>query len=153
MTPPRRQRLILCLICLTALGGAVALGLFALQQNINLFFTPSQVHAGEIPPQSQHRPFRIGGLVVQGSVTRNPTDLRITFALTDTANTIPVSYTGILPDLFREGQGIVALGKMQNGQFIASQILAKHDENYMSPEVKAALDLAERAKKTQPPAH
>jgi len=142
MTPQRRQRLVLCALLVAAVGGAVALALLALERNINLFFSPSQVQAGEAPAG---RAFRIGGMVVDGSVARGD-DLTVTFALTDTAATVPVAYTGILPDLFREGQGIVALGALQGGVFVASQVLAKHDETYMPPEVSAALQAAHRAR-------
>jgi len=142
MTPQRRQRLVLCALLVAAVGGAVALALLALERNINLFFSPSQVQAGEAPAG---RAFRIGGMVVDGSVARGD-DLTVTFALTDTAATVPVAYTGILPDLFREGQGIVALGALQGGVFVASQVLAKHDETYMPPEVSAALQAAHQAR-------
>lgn len=139
MKPQRRQRLILIILLVTAVGGAVALTLTALEKNINLFFSPTQVRAGEAPAGGT---FRLGGMVVQNSVSRSDTDLSVRFALTDTASTVQVAYTGILPDLFREGQGIVALGAMRGNIFIASQVLAKHDENYMPPEVSAALKAA-----------
>jgi len=142
MTPQRRQRLVLCALLVVAVGGAVALALLALERNINLFFSPSQVQAGEAPAG---RAFRIGGMVVDGSVARGD-DLTVTFALTDTAATVPVAYTGILPDLFREGQGIVALGALRGGVFEATQVLAKHDETYMPPEVSAALQAAHQAR-------
>jgi len=142
MTPQRRQRLVLCALLVAAVGGAVALALLALERNINLFFSPSQVQAGEAPGG---RAFRIGGMVVDGSVARGD-GLTVTFALTDTAATVPVAYTGILPDLFREGQGIVALGALQGGVFEATQVLAKHDETYMPPEVSAALQAAHQAR-------
>jgi len=139
---PRRRRLVLSALLVAAVGGAVALALTALERNINLFFSPSQVQAGEAPAG---RAFRIGGMVVDGSVARGG-GLAVTFALTDTAATVPVAYTGILPDLFREGQGIVALGKLNDGVFVASQVLAKHDETYMPPEVSAALKAAHQAR-------
>ena len=142
MTPQRRQRLILSCLLVAAVGGAVALALTALERNINLFFSPSQVRAGEAP---DGRAFRIGGMVVDGSVARGD-DLAVTFALTDTAATVPVAYTGILPDLFREGQGIVALGAMRGQVFVATQVLAKHDETYMPPEVTSALQAAHRGR-------
>jgi cytochrome c-type biogenesis protein CcmE len=104
-----------------------------------LFYSPSQVAAGEVPDNTT---FRLGGMVVEGSVKRSGTDLSIAFDLTDTAKVVTVRYTGILPDLFREGQGIVTTGSIQNGEFIAQQVLAKHDENYMPPEVSAALKQA-----------
>ena len=139
MRPQRRQRLMLIALLLTVVGGAVALALTALEKNINLFFSPTQVHAGEAPSGDT---FRLGGMVVTNSVRRNDTDLSVNFALTDTASTVPVVYTGILPDLFREGQGIVALGVMRGDVFVAQQVLAKHDETYMPPEVSDALKAA-----------
>lgn len=141
MKRQRRQRLILSILLVGTVGAALALGLTALEQNINLFFSPTQVRAGEAP---QHNNFRIGGMVVANSVERNASDddLRVTFQITDTETTVPIEYTGILPDLFREGQGVVALGKMQGSRFVASEILAKHDETYMAPEVSDALKAA-----------
>jgi cytochrome c-type biogenesis protein CcmE len=140
MKPKRRQRLVLVGLLVAGVGIAVGLALLALQENINLFFSPSQVVAGEAPVGS---PFRLGGMVVDGSVSRAGESLEIRFDLTDTANTVTVAYTGILPDLFREGQGIVAQGSVDdNGLFTATQVLAKHDETYMPPEVIDALDKA-----------
>ena len=140
MKPKRRQRLVLVGLLVAGVGFAVGLALLALQENINLFFSPSQVAAGEAPVGS---PFRLGGMVVDGSVSRVDQSLEIRFDLTDTANTVTVAYTGILPDLFREGQGIVAQGSVNdNGLFTATQVLAKHDETYMPPEVIDALDKA-----------
>ena len=140
MKPKRRQRLVLVGLLVAGVGIAVSLALLALQENINLFFSPSQVVAGEAPVGS---PFRLGGMVVDGSVSRADQSLEIRFDLTDTANTVTVAYTGILPDLFREGQGIVAQGSVNdNGLFTATQVLAKHDETYMPPEVIDALDKA-----------
>jgi cytochrome c-type biogenesis protein CcmE len=132
--------LVLVGLLVAGVGIAVGLALLALQENINLFFSPSQVVAGEAPVGS---PFRLGGMVVDGSVSRADQSLEIRFDLTDTANTVTVAYTGILPDLFREGQGIVAQGSVNdNGLFTATQVLAKHDETYMPPEVIDALDKA-----------
>ncbi|XXK29250.1 cytochrome c maturation protein CcmE [Arenicellales bacterium nBUS_45] len=140
MKPKRRQRLVLVGLLVAGVGIAVSLALLALQENINLFFSPSQVVTGEAPVGS---PFRLGGMVVDGSVSRAGESLEIRFDLTDTANTVTVAYTGILPDLFREGQGIVAQGSVDdNGLFTATQVLAKHDETYMPPEVIDALDKA-----------
>ena len=140
MTPLRRQRFIL--VGLLVLGVSVALGLtlLALRENINLFFSPTQVKAGEAPQQAT---FRLGGMVVEGSVRRPDADLSVEFVLTDTVEQVTVTYKGILPDLFREGQGIVAQGMLKNnGIFEAKQVLAKHDENYMPPEVADALKKA-----------
>ncbi len=128
-------------LILAGISVSVGLTLKALEKNINLFFTPSQVASGDAPGNTN---FRVGGMVVVGSVERNPDNLEVTFDLTDTAEAITVTYSGILPDLFREGQGIVALGSMQGGRFVAGQVLAKHDENYMSPEVSEALKAANR---------
>lgn len=118
----------------------------ALKENINLFFSPSQVMAGEAP---KNYTFRIGGMVATGSVKRNNTNLDVNFEVTDTAKNLPVVYTGILPDLFREGQGIVAQGKLRNdGVFVASEVLAKHDENYMPPEAAEAIMNAQKMQAT-----
>ena len=136
MRAKRKRRLLATGLLVIGISTAVGLVLLALKQNINLFFSPSQIVAGQAPVQTN---FRIGGMVVNGSVKRNQTDLQVTFELTDTAATVPVSYAGILPDLFREGQGIVASGKMQQGIFVADQVLAKHDETYMPPQVSDAL--------------
>ncbi|HEX5514468.1 MAG TPA: cytochrome c maturation protein CcmE [Gammaproteobacteria bacterium] len=134
----RGRRMLLVGLLLLGVGGAVALVLMALNENMSLFFSPTQVVAGEAP---QGHPFRIGGLVAEGSVDRPGQDLDIRFAITDGANAVHVSYTGILPDLFREGQGIVARGRLQqDGTFFAEEVLAKHDENYMPPEVHQALE-------------
>ena len=140
MTPRRRQRFILVGLLLVGVGLAATLALLALQENINLFFSPSQVVAGEAPVGT---PFRLGGMVVDGSVIRGAENLNIRFDLTDTAQSVRVPYTGILPDLFREGQGIVAQGSIDaSGQFTATEVLAKHDETYMPPEVADALEKA-----------
>jgi len=121
---------------------AVGLALTALNQNINLFYSPTQVANGEAPANTS---FRLGGMVVDGSVKRSNDDLKVAFDLTDTAKVITVQYDGILPDLFREGQGIVTTGSLIDGAFIASEVLAKHDETYMPPEVNDALKKANAA--------
>lgn len=137
MNPLRRQRLFLVIFILLGVGVAVALTLTALQENINLFYSPKQILAGEAPTD---RPIRAGGMVVAGSVKRDPNSLKVAFEVTDYSGTIAVDYEGILPDLFKEGQGIVALGRWApSGRFVATEVLAKHDENYMPPEVAAAL--------------
>ena len=126
------------------LGVAVTLVLNAFQSNLVFFFTPSQVVAREAPTS---RPFRIGGLVEEGSLKRDPGTLTVHFRVTDTAQTIPVTYTGLLPDLFKEGKGVVAQGKLgPDGAFHATEVLAKHDENYMPPAAKDAIDQAHRTK-------
>ena len=125
---------------LAALGVASALVLNAFQSNLVFFFTPSQVASNEVP---RDRAFRIGGLVEAGSVVREKDALTVRFRVTDTAQTVPVVYTGILPDLFREGKGVVAQGKIgSDGTFKATEVLAKHDENYMPPEAAHALKQA-----------
>ena len=137
MRAKRKQRLIFILILLVGFGCAAALGLYAMRQNIMLFHTPSEVVSGEVP---QNKLFRIGGLVVEGSVVKEDDGLTTEFNLTDTGETITVRFTGLLPDLFREGQGIVAQGQLNDkGIFLAQEVLAKHDENYMPPEVADAL--------------
>src|SRR5690625_2134985 len=134
----RIRRLILIGLFLLGVSGAAALVLMALNENMSLFFSPSQVIAGEAP---QSHVFRVGGLVAEGSVHRPSEDLNVSFMITDGANAIRVNYAGILPDLFREGQGIVARGRLnQDGTFHAEEVLAKHDENYMPPEVHRALE-------------
>ncbi|HND24930.1 MAG TPA: cytochrome c maturation protein CcmE [Rhodocyclaceae bacterium] len=140
----RHKRFAIVLGGLAALGIAATLVLNAFQSNLVFFFTPTQVAAGEAP---KDRAFRIGGLVKEGSLQR--TDITARFTVTDTAKEIPVTYTGILPDLFSEGKGVVAQGRLgADGQFTASEVLAKHDENYMPPEAKAAVDQAHQAAKS-----
>ncbi|MEA3303430.1 MAG: cytochrome c maturation protein CcmE, partial [Pseudomonadota bacterium] len=138
MNPKRKQRLILISAMVIGVGVAVSLILLALNENINHFFDPTQVVAGEAP---QNHTFRIGGMVVEGSVVKRGAgnELHTRFDLTDYKETVAVTYDGILPDLFREKQGIVALGKLQDNVFVAEEVLAKHDENYMPPEVTASL--------------
>ena len=136
MNAVRKRKIIRigCLIGVIAI--AVALVTYALRQNINLFYSPSQVVTGEAP---QKQAIRVGGMVVKGSVVRE-SNLNIRFLITDNANTIEVSYRGILPDLFREGQGIVAQGSVLDAHHVtATDVLAKHDENYMPPEVKSVM--------------
>ena len=141
---PRTRRALWIVGGLAALGVATALVLNAFQSNLVFFFTPSQVVAKEAP---QSRPFRIGGLVEQGSLQRDPNSLTVRFRVTDTAQTIPVTYTGLLPDLFKEGKGVVAQGTLgPDGAFHATEVLAKHDENYMPPAAKDAIDQAHRTK-------
>lgn len=140
MTPKRKQRLLLVCIMLAGVVAAAAFATNAFRENIMLFHSPSDVAAGAVEPG---KPFRVGGMVVEGSVKRSSEDLAVTFELTDHGETISVSYVGILPDLFKEGQGIVALGALNStGTFKASEVLAKHDENYMPPEVADALKRA-----------
>lgn len=136
---PRHKRTAMIIGALAALSLAAYFVLNAFQSNLVFFFTPSQVGAGEAP---QNRTFRVGGLVKEGSVKRD--NLTVAFIVTDSLKDVPVSYTGILPDLFREGKGVVAQGQLgTDGKFTASEVLAKHDENYMPPEAQHALDQAE----------
>jgi cytochrome c-type biogenesis protein CcmE len=140
---PRRKRLFIVLGIIAGVGIAALLAVQAFRDNMMLFFDPSQVVAGEAP---KGRTFRIGGMVTEGSVSRAPGSLEVRFVVTDFRHSVPVSYTGVLPDLFREGQGVVAHGKLnESGLFVADEVLAKHDENYMPPEV------AESLKKKPPP--
>jgi len=131
---------------LAALGIAAALVLNAFQSNLVFFFSPTQVLANEAP---RGKAFRIGGMVETGSVKRENDGLTVHFRVTDTAQTIPVTYTGILPDLFKEGKGVVAQGKLlPDGGFQATEVLAKHDENYMPPDAKHAIEQAQKAQKS-----
>lgn len=137
MNPIRKKRLFIILAILTGVGIAVALALSALQQNINLFYTPTQIANGEAPQDTR---IRAGGMVAEGSVKRTGDSLDVEFVVTDFAKSVTIRYHGILPDLFREGQGIVALGKLDGqGVLVADEVLAKHDEKYMPPEVTKAL--------------
>jgi cytochrome c-type biogenesis protein CcmE len=145
MNPARRKKLIVIVLLIAGIGIATTLALRAFQKNLLYFYSPVQVAAGEAPG---NRPFRVGGLVVAGSVQRDPRSLAVSFTLTDTLKELRVHYTGVLPDLFREGQGIVANGRLgDDGTFIATEVLAKHDENYMPPEVAKSLEKAAREKK------
>jgi cytochrome c-type biogenesis protein CcmE len=140
MNPIRKKRLYLIGMMVAGVGVAAWLALNAFDENLMFFFSPSEVTAGKAPTG---HPFRIGGLVATDSVKRKADGLTTAFNVTDNAKTVTVEYTGILPDLFREGQGIVALGQLnEGGVFIASEVLAKHDENYMPPEVAASLKTA-----------
>jgi cytochrome c-type biogenesis protein CcmE len=144
---PRSKRLIAIACGLAALGVATALVLNAFNSNLVFFFSPTQVAAKEAPTG---RSFRIGGLVEQGSIQREAKGLTTRFVVTDLSKTIPVTYTGLLPDLFKEGKGVVAQGKLgDDGIFRADQVLAKHDENYMPPEAADALKNAAAGKPQQ----
>jgi cytochrome c-type biogenesis protein CcmE len=143
---PRHKRLLAIVGGLAALGAATALVLTAFQENLVFFFTPTQVAANEAPTG---RTFRIGGMVVAGSVQRSGIDVR--FVVTDTAKDIPVVYSGALPDLFREGKGVVAQGQIgPDGVFRAREVLAKHDENYMPPEAAHAVEKAQKTLRLNP---
>jgi len=139
----RHKRLALVAAGLAALGGAAALVLSAFQSNLVFFYTPTQVAGHEAP---QDRAFRIGGLVETGSVKRQSDGVTVRFVVTDTARSVPVLYSGILPDLFKEGKGVVAQGQLgADGVFRAREVLAKHDENYMPPEAAEAVERAHKA--------
>jgi len=143
MKPIRKQRLILILAMVTAVMGAAAFALKAFNENLMYFYSVTQVADGEIP---DNQVFRLGGMVVKGSVKRPGEGLTVHFDLTDYQNTVTVTYTGILPDLFREGQGIISTGRLnRDGVFVADEVLAKHDENYMPPEVADSLKQAENS--------
>lgn len=146
----RSRRKMLVAMVVFGVGIATVLALTAFEENLMYFYSPTEIHAGKAPAD---RAIRVGGLVVDGSVRREENSLAVQFDLTDNAEVVPVTYTGILPDLFREGQGIVAMGRIDNeGLFVADEVLAKHDENYMPPEVADALNAAHEAGKTGTPA-
>ena len=142
MTPrQRRMTLVAIIVCGVGLAGALALRAF--RENVMFYFDPTKVAAGEVKP-GQH--FRLGGMVVKGSVQRQPGSLEVKFVVTDFAHTVPVSYSNVLPDLFREGAGVVALGRIDShGVFVADEVLAKHDEKYMPPEVARSLKQGQAA--------
>lgn len=140
MTPRQKKRLAIVVVLVLGVGIAATLGLRAFQRNLLYYFTPSQVAAGDAHAGQL---FRMGGLVENGSVQRTPGSMTVHFTLTDMQHSVPIVYTGILPDLFREGQGIVVHGKLdRDGLFVADEVLAKHDEKYMPPEVAAAIKKA-----------
>lgn len=143
----RQKKFAFIIAGVTGVGIAVGLVLFALKDNVSLYFTPTQVYNKEAPAG---RSFRIGGMVVEHSLKRENDGLTAHFEITDTAKSMPVTYKGILPDLFKEGKGVVAEGKLDaNGVFMADQVLAKHDENYMPPEAKQAIAQAQAASAAQ----
>jgi len=134
---PRQRRMTLVALIVLGVGSAAAFALTAFQDNLLYFYSPSDVTAGKAPTD---RVFRVGGMVPEGSFSRAQGSLEAHFILTDFAHEVKVSYTGVLPDLFREGQGVIARGRMgANGVFVAEEVLAKHDENYMPPEVAKTL--------------
>jgi len=142
MNKKRKYRLYAIFSIMLGLSLTAGLTMYALRQNISLFYTPTQVVKGEVV---KGKVFRVGGLVIKGSLSHIGNGLKVRFTLTDTKHQVTVNYQGILPDLFREGQGIVASGQLnKKGIFIANQVLAKHDENYMPPEVKMALEKASK---------
>jgi len=143
---PRHKRITLIVLGVALLGGAAAMVLNAFQSNLVFFFSPSQIAANEAP---RGKAFRIGGMVETGSVVRANDGLTVQFNVTDTAKVVPVTFTGILPDLFKEGKGVVAQGRLgPDGMFLATEVLAKHDENYMPPDAARAIEQAQKAQKS-----
>ena len=141
MNAIQRQRLVLVGLLVAGVAVAITLVLFALSENINHYYSPAQMAAGEAPAGQR---IRGGGVVVEGSVQRAPDGLTVFFDITDGAATVPMEFTGLLPDLFREGQGVVGTGHLNEaGRFVAEELLARHDENYTPTEVQRALDEAE----------
>ncbi len=140
MTPTRKRRLIAVIVIIIGVGAAAVVAKKALNENMLYFISPTDVEEQQLPAGKR---FRLGGLVADGSLSRASDSLAVTFVVTDGAESVDVSYDGILPDLFREGQGIIAIGELSpDGHFVADEVLAKHDENYMPPEVADALEKA-----------
>jgi cytochrome c-type biogenesis protein CcmE len=147
---PRRRRLWLVVGILAGVSVAGALALTAFRQNVTFYYVPTEVAAGKVPA-GEH--FRLGGMVEKGSVQRAPGSLQVRFVVTDFQHDVPVTYTGVLPDLFREGQGVVAHGRLgPNGVFVAEEVLAKHDEKYMPPQIAQALKDRHGGVSAPPPA-
>ena len=142
MTPTRKRRMIVISLVLAAVAVAAGLSVLALQQNMTYLFSPSEVETGQAPTSTR---FRLGGVVLEQSVKRSTDSLKVAFIVTDRFKELPVEYTGILPDLFREGQSIVTTGALKNGRFVATEVLAKHDETYMPKEVADAIAKAKQA--------
>jgi cytochrome c-type biogenesis protein CcmE len=142
MTPTRRRRLILISLILAAVAVAAGLTVLALQQNMTYLYSPTEVEAGHAPGSAR---FRLGGVVLEKSIARASDSLKVDFVVTDRFKQLPVEYTGILPDLFREGQSVVATGTLHDGRFVATEVLAKHDETYMPKEVADAIAKAKTA--------
>ena len=143
MNPTRKRRLTIVLSVVAAAAVAMGLIVFALQQNMNYLFTPSQVQTGQA---TSYKNFRLGGMVKSGSIQRSSESLKVTFTVIDASGSMPVEYTGILPDLFRDNQSVIATGHMDNARFIATEVLAKHDETYMPKELKDAMAKAHEGK-------
>nr|WP_063572447.1 cytochrome c maturation protein CcmE [Luteibacter rhizovicinus] len=144
MNPTRKRRLAIVLSVVAAAVVAIGLTVFALQRNMSYLFTPSQVQEGQA---TQYKSFRLGGMVKAGSIQRATSTLRVSFIVIDADGAMPVEYTGILPDLFRDNQSVIATGRMDGARFIAREVLAKHDENYMPKELKDAMAKAHQNKK------
>ncbi|RMJ05885.1 Cytochrome c-type biogenesis protein CcmE [Marinobacter litoralis] len=148
MHPIRKKRLTILIFLVAGLAVAVGLTTYALRQNINLFYDPTEIAAGNAPVDVR---IRAGGMVEEGSVKRDPESLSVRFRVTNFTDSVSVEYVGILPDLFAEGQGVVAMGRLNNdGLFVADQVLAKHDENYMPPEVADALEKSSKGQHKSP---
>ncbi len=143
MNPTRKRRLTIVVLVVVAAAIAASLGVYALQQNMNYLLTPSQVQSGQA---SGYKTFRLGGMVKAGSVQRSDHSLKTTFTVVDAGGAMPVEYTGILPDLFRDNQSVIATGHMDNAHFVATEVLAKHDETYMPKELKDAMAKAHEGK-------
>ncbi|HEX5960212.1 MAG TPA: cytochrome c maturation protein CcmE [Rhodanobacteraceae bacterium] len=150
MNPVRKRRLIITLLILGAVAVATGLSIFALQRNMTYLYSPSEVDAGKAP---DGHPFRLGGIVAEGSVRHVPGTLTTDFVITDRFQSIPVSYTGILPDLFRVGQSTITTGSMVDGKFVATKVLAKHDATYMPPQVEQAIAKAKEEHRIPKAAH
>ena len=136
MNPTRKRRLTIVIVVAVAAALAITLGVYALQQNMNYLFTPSQVQSGQA---NDYKTFRLGGMVKAGSIQRSKDSLEVSFTVVDAGGAMPVQYTGILPDLFRDNQSVIATGHMADGHFVATEVLAKHDETYMPKELKDAM--------------
>lgn len=143
MNPTRRRRLTLVIVVAVAAALAIGLVVYALQQNMNYLFTPSQVQSGQA---AQYKTFRLGGMVKAGSIQHSKNSLQVTFTVVDAGGAMPVEYTGILPDLFRDNQAVIATGHMDGARFVATEVLAKHDATYMPKELKDAMAKAHAGK-------
>ncbi len=146
MNRTRQRRLIIVAVVTVAAAVAAGLGVYALQQNMNYLLTPSQVQSGQA---MDYKTFRLGGMVKAGSIQRSDTSLKTTFTVVDAGGSMPVEYTGILPDLFRDNQSVIATGHMDNAHFVATEVLAKHDETYMPKELKDAMAKAHADKQIE----
>jgi cytochrome c-type biogenesis protein CcmE len=146
MNPTRKRRLTIVVLVAVAAAVAVGLGVYALQNNMNYLLTPSQVQSGQA---ASYTTFRLGGMVKAGSIQRSSDSLKVTFTVVDAGGAMPVEYTGILPDLFRDNQSVIATGHMANARFIATEVLAKHDETYMPKELKDAMAKAHEGKSVE----
>ena len=144
MNPTRKRRLTIVVLIVAAAALAVGLGVYALQNNMNYLLTPSQVQSGQA---ADYKTFRLGGMVKAGSIQRSKDTLQVTFTVVDAGGAMPVEYTGILPDLFRDYQSVIATGHMDGARFVATEVLAKHDETYMPKELKDAMAKAHANKK------